>query len=295
MKMPFESIETVGIATAVHKKDAVQSTCELIARLQEADVEVRVRPTMASCCPDGAQVCTDEEIADSGLVIVMGGDGTLIEMARHAAPRGTPLLGVDLGSFGFLAEERFDDVLANLADILQGRYSCEERLMVRAELWRDGECVNSFIGLNDAVVAGATHRWLVRLRIRVNNEPVAVYPADGLIVSTPTGSTAYNLSAGGPIVDPDVQALIITPICPHTLYSRPLVVDASAVIEVCSEKRSNAQSDMVLTVDGQQTVNVAAGERVVIRRAQYTARLVHIRRTGFYRRLRDKLRWGAEK
>ncbi len=290
-----EAIKTVGVATAVHKEHAVESTRQLMGRLLQAGVKVRARLDMADCCPDGVQLCEDTEVTASDLVIALGGDGTFIAMTRYAAPQGTPLLGVDMGSFGFLAEERLEDVFSSLEDILAGRHFSEERMMVQGEVWHGDKCVSSMIGLNDAVIAKTSPRRLVRLHTKVGDELVAVYPADGLIISTPTGSTAYNLSAGGPIVDPSVQALIITPICPHTLYSRPLVVDASTVIEVSSEARGTHTVDISLTMDGQETIELEANDRVVVRRAEHTVRLIRTREPSFYERLRNKLRWGAEK
>jgi len=234
-------------------------------------------------------------ISEADLVIVMGGDGTLLSVARHAAPLGTPLLGVDLGSFGFLAEEEFDVLEANLDTVLSGHYNTEERLMVRARVIRGGSDFITLIGLNDAVIAKTAIRRLVRLHTDVDGDHLATYPADGLIISTPTGSTAYILSAGGPVVDPAVECLIIAPICPHTLYSRPLIVHPRAEIRVRVEARNREPGDVSLTVDGQEEIGLLPDDIVVIDRAECNAKLVRIGKRSYYERLRRKLKWGAEK
>lgn len=234
-------------------------------------------------------------LARADVVIVLGGDGTLLSVARHASPRGTPLLGLDLGSFGFLAAESLAGLLANLDGFLRGEYALEPRMMVTAQVRRGDQVIGEHVGLNDAVIGKPDVRRLVRLYTRVNGEHIATYPADGLIISTPTGSTAYVLSAGGPIVSPAVEGLVIVPICPHTLYSRPMVVEASAVIEVTATHRDLPALGVTLTVDGQEAIELEPGDWVTVKRAECDARLVRLSPGGFYERLRTKLNWGAER
>ena len=168
-------------------------------------------------------------------------------------------------------------------------------MMVAAERVRHGEVISRHWGLNDAIIARIDARNLVRLCTSINGEEIATYIADGLIISTPTGSTAYTLSAGGPIVSPTVESLTITPICPHTLNSRPLVVDAAAVIKVRAEDRGRSRLGMALTMDGQETADLGPEDEVVLRRADFCAKLVRISGPGFYERLRTKLQWGGER
>ncbi len=258
----------------------------------------------------GAQVLVDEEIAPeidapealprsqvvrADAVVVMGGDGTLLAVAHEAAPLGTPLVGVDLGSFGFLAEEEPAAVLDRLENLLAGRFEIEERTMIRAVVLDSaGSQRASFLGLNDAVIAKTGFRRLIRLRCDIDDEHLATYPADGIIIATPTGSTAYNLSAGGPIVDPRVDCLLVNAICPHTLYTRPLVIDASSRLQITIEAPYAGHVEAVeLAVDGQRGTQLQPGESVVITRAEEKTRLIRLTHQSFFERLRDKLKWGA--
>jgi len=234
------------------------------------------------------------ECAATDLLIVLGGDGTLLAAARCAAPAGTPLVGVDLGSFGFLAAEEPELLLARLDEVLAGRYAVEERTMLAVAVGDEGAAAG-LTALNDVVVARGSSGRLVRMRTTVDGAHLATYPADGLIVATATGSTAYNLSAGGPIVDSRMEAVVLTPICPHTLYSRPLVVPAGVEVGISLETRGKPVDDVTVTVDGQETLPLGDDQQVTIRRAPCSARLVCLGERRFYDRLRDKLRWGSER
>jgi NAD+ kinase len=287
-----DALRDVGLVARTDREDALP-TVEVFARaLQGRGVRLRVEQTLHDCVPIGEPGDLDF-VVHAALVFVLGGDGTLLAVARQAAPLGALVLGVDLGSFGFLAEEEPDAVLASLDDLLAGNFILDERLMLEAALVRGDAVLARYLALNDIVVAKVTYRHLVRLHCEVDGSPLATYHADGLIVATPTGSTAYNLSAGGPIVDPRVEAMLITAICPHTLYSRPLVIDAGTVLDLWVEPKPGRADDLQLTVDGQETADFGHDTRVVIRRAECRARLIHSRRRGFFDRLRDKLNWGA--
>jgi len=286
-------IETVGIATASHKPEVDECARHLTRALVALGCEVIVGGE--SGCPPGARPADClEELARADLVISLGGDGTLLALAHQAGPHGTPLLGVDLGSFGFLAAESFEIVLARLEEIVAGRFATEPRVMVAAEILREGQVVGEHCGLNEAVIASSDVGHLVRLHTSVDGEPIATYPADGLIISTPTGSTAYGLSAGGPIVSPAVKSLILTPICSHTLYARPLVVEPTATVEVSCTRRGQPTDRVCLTLDGQDLAHLQAGDVVRVRRAPYDAQLVHVAAGSFYERLRTKLHWDAD-
>jgi NAD+ kinase len=271
----------------------------LCRELTAAGRQVLLGPGLDSECPplgDSVRPASDlAQLAEADLVVSLGGDGTLLALARHAGPRGTPLLGLDFGSFGFLASESFEQLLAQLPALLTGDYRTEPRLMVQSEVIRQGQKLVRYVGLNEAVIAKSDVRHLVWLNTRVNGELMATYPADGLIISTPTGSTAYALSAGGPIISPAVESFLITPICPHTLYSRPLVLEPSAVIEVEAVQRSRPMVGITLTVDGQEAVELKPGDVVVTSRAPFDAHLVRLTQSSFYERLRVKLHWDTER
>jgi NAD+ kinase len=287
---------TVGIAAALQKPRAVKSAAVLCQALCERGVPVLVSRGLSELCPGSKSTEADPaDLAAADLVITLGGDGTLLAVAAHAGPRGTPLLGVDLGSFGFLAGEAFERLIADLDAVLAGDYTVERRMMVAADVVRNGQVAATFCGLNDVVVGKADMRRLVRLTTRINGDRIATYPADGLIIATPTGSTAYALSAGGPLVSPVVECLVIVPICPHALYSRPLVVESTATIEVSATGRDHSTGGLTLTLDGQEATQLQAGDVVTIHRAGYNAKLVHLAPASFYERLRTKLKWAAER
>lgn len=280
-------IQTVGIATAAYKPEVDQCAGQLCEALER----LACRFILGGEHTPGSL----EHLARADLVISLGGDGTLLALAHAAGPYGTPLLGVDLGSFGFLAAERFETVMDCLPRIVAGEFETEPRVMVAAEVMRGGETASVHCGLNEAVIASSDVGRLVRLHTRVDGEHIATYPADGLIISTPTGSTAYGLSAGGPIVSPSVKSLILTPICSHTLYTRPLVVDPSATIEVSCTRRGQPTDRVCVTLDGQDLVQLRADDTVRVRRAPYDAQLVRVAAGSFYERLRTKLHWDTER
>jgi NAD+ kinase len=233
-------------------------------------------------------VCPSEGWKTVEFVITLGGDGTILKAARMASPCGVPILGVHMGRFGFIAELHPGDLFPHLEEILDGKMQIEERLMVRAEVWRAGEPVHSGIGLNDALIKSAmTH--LLQLKTSLGGEEFATYPADGILVASPTGSTAYALSSGGPLVAPTVQALVIVPICPHTLSARPLVVPAFEVIEIEVESDGG---EVIFAVDGTERFSLQNGDRVVVRRADYPTRLIVLNHTTFYRKVRERYLYG---
>lgn len=289
-----EPVRRIAIVSALHKVRAQEATCRAVARLQAAGATVVVTPELAATCALECATCEDLTEAAPDLMLVLGGDGTFLSAARMMAPLGVPLLGIDLGGFGFLAEEEPDRALAQIDRVLAGDFEIEERMMLAVELCRGGEVRARFLGLNDAVIATGAFRRLVRLDLRVNGLPAGRFAADGVIIATPTGSTAYSLSAGGPIVEPTVEAMLITTICSHTLSSRPLVVRVDSLLEVTVEP-GRVPDDLGLTVDGQETVDLRPADEVRVSRAPVNARLVQLGRRTFYDRLHAKLRWGEER
>jgi len=231
--------------------------------------------------------------ARADVFVVFGGDGTILAAAREAAPRGIPILGVNLGAFGFLAEVTDLEVNDALDRLLAGDYHLDERMMLRAELRREDRPLREFLALNDIVVTKSGYARLLRVRTYVNDDHLATHRADGLIVATPTGSTAYSLSAGGPIVHPSVRAMVVTPICAHTLNARAVVVSADDVIALRLDPVGAPPPPAILTVDGQEGFPLAADDEVRVGRSPHVARLIRFGREGFYTVLRSKLWWGA--
>ncbi len=292
----FTTIKIVGLVSGQQSSGTTEFAESLIAKLREAEVAVLLDPNTAqSCAGQYEQLPREELVAQADMVIVMGGDGLLLRVARLAGPAQVPLLGVDLGSFGFLAAVQPVVVLDRIDQLLAGEYHIHQRLMLSVEVRRGDQVTDQLLALNDAVISRIYPRRMVRLDTQVDDERVAVYPADGLIVATPTGSTAYNLSAAGPLVDPDLDCLILNPICPHTLYLRPLIVDDDSVVTVRVEERYDEPVTVRLSVDGQEDVEVTSEDLIVIRKATFKAQLVRLDRGSFFERLHTKLRWGLER
>jgi|DewCreStandDraft_4_1066084.scaffolds.fasta_scaffold00303_28 NAD+ kinase len=239
--------------------------------------------------PEGARALPAAELARRcDLAVVLGGDGTLIRVVRLLDEREVPVFGVNLGSLGFLTGFTAAEAAAHLEEALSGRMKTSERLRLQADVVRASGERRTFRVLNDVVVSRGSISRIIDIEARVDGTPVTVFRADGLIVSTPTGSTAYAMAAGGPILAPDCRALVLSPICPHMLTLRPLVVREESRIELAVR---GAERDIVATFDGQQAEAVGAGDRIEIRSAPGRVRLVEPPRSHF-EILRTRLRWG---
>ncbi len=225
----------------------------------------------------------------SDLIVVLGGDGTLLSAARAVGPRGTPLLAVNLGGLGFMMTTGPDELLRALESVARSDFRLDSRMVLEAGLLRDGRVVDSFFALNDVVVSNAGVARLLRLEAFADGEFVCGYRSDGLIVSTPTGSTAYSLAASGPVMAPDVPALSLTPICPHGLSNRPVVLPATARIEV---RILDDDAEKYVSVDGQVGRHVRHGDRLRVSGAKHTVDIVQTKRVAFFDVLRSKMRWG---
>lgn len=223
------------------------------------------------------------------LVIVLGGDGTLLSVARIFAAVGTPILSVNLGFLGFLTEVKLSDLYSTLESWCEGCHSVDERAMLDAMLWRAGAQHSSYTALNEIVVSKGDIARMGDFAVELDGKNVARFRADGVIASTPTGSTAYTLAANGPILTPDVDALVVTPICPHLLTLRPIVVRGDAHLTIRIE---GVPELALLTVDGQQAVELLKGDEVRCHRSTHTVKLVRLRESGFFEALRSKLSWG---
>ncbi|MBZ5645525.1 MAG: NAD(+)/NADH kinase [Acidobacteriia bacterium] len=284
-------MRTVGIIARPRREDLSRVVPPLISWLHEHSVKVLCDTETGECLGSlaGETLSREELPASTDLLIVLGGDGTLLSAARQAAPRKVPILAVNLGGLGFLTTVSLDELYWILEEIFSGKHRISERVMLEAEILRDGAVIRRQIALNDAVLNKAALARIMDLELRVNGEYVTTYKADGLILSTPTGSTAYSLAAGGPIVYPIVEAFVITPICPHTLTNRPLVVPDSVKIEIDFRAEDDA---VFLTLDGQVGIELAKGDHIRVAKAAEKLLLVRPSRKSYFEILRNKLKWG---
>jgi len=259
--------------------------------LRGLDIDVFLDQHTAEQMPGhGLSVASREEIGvKCDLAIIVGGDGTLLDAARSLSDHGVPLVGVNLGRLGFLVDVSPDEVETRLEEILQGNYIEEERFLLHAEVLRKGKIIVHGNALNDVVI----HKWevarMIEFETTINNLYVHTHRSDGIIVSTPTGSTAYALSGGGPILHPDLEAITIVPICPHTLSNRPIVVNSDSVIEITITEKG--RNDGQLTCDGQMHHHLEQGDTVRIQKKSRKLRLLHPVAYDYYQILRAKLHW----
>ncbi len=268
------------------QKAAKKLTSWLEARGKKVFVDSETAAAIKVTGYDRADIPSEVE-----MIIVLGGDGTLLSAARQVADAhaDVPIFGVNLGSLGFMAEVSVDELYDNLAKAIAGRLEIEERMMLSVEVTRDGRRLARYRVLNDAVINKGALARMMELRITVSDGYLTTLRADGLIVATPTGSTAYSLSAGGPIVHPTIHCFVVTPICPHTLSNRPIVLPDSAVVTVCLTSQSE---DVSLTLDGQIGFPLMPNDVLEIRKSRFKMRLIKHPARSFYEILRSKLKWG---
>jgi NAD+ kinase len=281
-------------------------TIGIFSRPRRAELSDVVQPLLDWLAKRGIRAIYDTETAESlrdeaggkardvlarecDLILVLGGDGTLLAAAREAAPLGIPVLPINLGSLGFLTSFTLEELYPALEETIAGRLEASERVMLTVSLVRDGKVLDSRRVLNEAVITKGALARMIELELYIDGDFVCRYRADGLIVATPTGSTAYSLSAGGPIVHPAVESIILTPICPHTLTDRPLVVPDSRNVEM---RMRGAAESVYLTLDGQKGLLMESEDRVLIARAAQRLKLIQPHRKSYYEILRSKLKWG---
>jgi NAD+ kinase len=284
-------VQSIGIIANYQRDAALQCSRELLECLEGRGVRVKLPPDLAEQLDSPAHAATDEELGQSQLLVALGGDGTLLAANRIASPYHTPILGVHAGgpaSFGFLTETTPPHAIEAVEAVLEGRYRVETRLMVTAAVVRDGECVTECSCLNELVIRAQAR--MLKMRVVVGTTFIATYAADGIIVATPTGSTAYNLAAGGPLVHPSVQTIILTPICSHTLNVRSLLVGVDDTIHVTLE--TGERDVTLLTVDGQVNVDLQPGDEVHFRRSEQEGRFVSLDSANFYGKVHTRLRLG---
>jgi NAD+ kinase len=286
----------VGIFAKSHLREATPHLVEIAAWLQARGVEPIFETATAALLPPSNQshAVADKATIARGveLVLVLGGDGTLLSMADCIGATGSnvPILGVNFGSLGFLTEVTLPELYPALETALSDRVRIEERMMLRSTTIRTAASVPDHIALNDVVITKAARSRMIDLSVSIGSEFVTRVKADGLIVATPTGSTAYNLAAGGPIVQPTLDALLLTPIAPHTLTNRPIVVPASSPVRV--QPNIEPRDELFVTFDGQAGFQLQAGDEIRICRAERMLRLVRPSTRSYFEVLRQKLKWG---
>ena len=288
--MSSVSLRAIGIFSRPRRADITDIVRPLLEWLAKRGIRGIYDTETAASLRDGTGGRPRELLAhESDLLLVLGGDGTLLAAAREAAPRGIPILPINLGSLGFLTSFTLGELYPALEETIAGHLTASERVMLTVSLIREGQVVESQLVLNEAVITKGALARMIEIELLIDEDFVCRYRADGLIVATPTGSTAYSLSAGGPIVHPEVESIILTPICPHTLSDRPLVVGDCCNIEM--RLRGTAES-VYLTLDGQKGVLMQSEDRVSIIRAKERLKLIQPHRKSYYEILRNKLKWG---
>ena len=284
--------QRIGIVAIARDQSLVRELRALVDRLAARDVEVKLDTEAASMMGVSAARIERSALASAvDLLVVLGGDGTLLSIARFAAAADVPVLGINYGSLGFLTSTPRDELIEATESVLEGNYVSSTRSMLLAELAGAGRAQPmQHDVLNDAVINKTDLARIVELSATVNDDLVSSFAADGLIICTTTGSTAYSLAAGGPIVMPEVDAIVLTPICPHTLTHRPLVLPGDAVVRIRHESRDQ---EVILTLDGQAGFKLQAGETVNIRRSPRVMRLLQAVPRSYFDILRAKLQWGS--
>jgi len=289
-------MKRIGIIAKQNKPEAITIAGQLVEWLRPRAIEVYIeeeveRSLSSSLLGPRLNLMKREEIPNQvEMIIVLGGDGTLLSVARLVGNYGVPILGVNLGGLGFLTEITLEELYGVLEKVIRGDFATDERVVLLASVVRRGERLAEFTVLNDAVINKGALARIIDLETSVNGEYLTTFKSDGLILSTPTGSTAYNLSAGGPIVYPSLHCIIITPICPHTLTNRPIVV--SDDVEIKTVLKSKRQ-EVLLTLDGQQGFMLEFEDAVEVRKSGTSIHLIKSPNRHYFEVLREKLKWGG--
>lgn len=280
-------MKRVNLFVNLLRDDAVKAACEAAHWLRGLGVEVKFDHESGAALNE--TWASPEEIGQCDLVVSFGGDGTLIRAGSFCSETSTPILGVYFGQFGFVTQCEPNEVRTAIRQFLDGESDFDDRMMLQGDLVRNGKTVATLHAINEIAVQRSIATHMMTFGVEIDWEPVTSYPADGILVATPTGSTAYSLSAGGPIVDPRVQAIVLTPITPHSLGARPLVLSPSSRVELVVDLRGDA----VFSADGRSRLNMLSGDRVVVTRSSRVTRLVEVDRSDFLTKLRTRLLWGA--
>jgi NAD+ kinase len=288
-------MKRIGIIAKQNKPEAVPIVRSLVDWLRPKKIEVYIEKGIGELFhppltgPHLNSVGREDIPAQVEMMIVLGGDGTLLSVARLVRDRKVPILGVNLGGLGFLTEITLEELYRVLEKVVQGDFFTNERVVLSASVIRRGERLTEFTVLNDAVINKGALARIIDLETTINGEYLTTFKSDGLIISTPTGSTAYNLSAGGPIVYPSLHCTIITPICPHTLTNRPIVIPDDVEIQATLKTK---QQEVILTLDGQQGFTLEFEDVVEVKKAEGHILLIQSPYRHYFELLREKLKWG---
>lgn len=282
-------VKRVGIIAKPHRPEARAVLQDLLPWLEARGVDpiLDIDTAVLAGRPAGQPKADVPGLAD--LLLVLGGDGTLLSVARLVGARDVPILGVNLGGLGFLTEVTLEELYQALEAVFQGTYEVTQRILLSATVHRQGERIAEYVALNDAVINKGALARMIELETHIDGQYVTTFRADGLILSTPTGSTAYSLAAGGPIVYPTLRALVMTPICPHTLNFRPLVISDAATVEIV---QGSANENAYLTLDGQVGFTLRHRDVIKVVRSEHTITLLKAPGKNYFQILRAKLKWG---
>jgi NAD+ kinase len=282
-------IKKVGIIAKRNAPEAIDASRKLMAWLKSRGIEVILDETLTNQLTEEEDTFSEAGFAQVALLVVLGGDGTLLSAARLIGNGEVPILGVNVGGLGFLSAFSLDELYPILERILAEDYETEKRMMLTTSVERKGGILARYSVLNDVVINKAAIARMIDLETSIDEHYLTMFKADGLIVSTPTGSTAYSMAAGGPIVVPSLHTIMLTPICPHTLTNRPILVHDSAEIKVTIKSQNE---DIYLTFDGQVGQSLQAEDVIKIRKSEHTVQLVKSPFKDYFEVLRTKLRWG---
>lgn len=281
--------KSIGILTKPKFPEVKATLHAVVSWLRDRQIDVFLDVTSAMLLGEQGGLQKTQLASRADVLLVLGGDGTMLNAARLAGERGIPILGVNMGGLGFLTEVHLDNLYPSLDRVFANDFVLDERLMLKAHVHRHGETVAQGVVLNDVVISKGTLARMIELRIAILGQFVTNLRGDGLIISSPTGSTAYSLSAGGPIINPAVRSLMLTPICPHTLTHRPLIVPGNVEIEVTLTSKDDGA---MATLDGQVGVAMAQADTVVVGASEYRTQLIRFPESHYYDVLREKLKWG---
>ncbi len=283
----MDTIQKIGIFSKQKPDISQKILLELTSWLKERKYEILMAPKTAGIIGETSNLTKEEIPSKADLIIVLGGDGTLLSVARLTHPFDVPILAVNLGSLGFLTEVSLPDMYGTLEQVLKGESVSERRMLLNACLLREGTTVQNDFALNDVAINKSSAR-IVNLEVHANGQYMTSYRADGLIIATPTGSTAYSLSAGGPIIHPSMNALLLSPICPFTLTNRPIVIPNQSVLQV----KLITEEEVVVTLDGQTGYTMFRGDVLEVKQGPTPVSLIQAKGKNYYQVLRQKLHWG---
>ncbi len=289
--MHAHPLQKIGVVIGPQKPEALAVLCDLQDWCRERGIELRAATETAAQLNCAALLVSDGELAEPlDLLIALGGDGTMLGAARLVGAQGVPVLGVNFGWLGYLTEFPLEELFPTLESLRHGGYAVDQRMLLDVQVERAGKHLTQPRALNEAVINRSYPVRMIELDAYVNGQFVNSFRADGMIVATPTGSTAYSLSAGGPLVHPEIPAMLLTPICPQLLSNRPVVVPGDSVIEFVFKR---ADDELLLTLDGQVGFPLLPDDRVVIRRSETTFDLIRPPQRNYFEVLRTKLKWGT--